>query len=46
MHPENGFTVAIMRLLMINNAWVAKAIAPAGMHIPCDALRYNKPNKP
>ena len=23
--------------------WVANAIAPAGMHILCIALRYNKP---
>ena len=25
--------------------WAADAIAPAGMHILCIALRYNKPNK-
>ena len=25
--------------------WVANAIAPAGMHILCIVMRYNKPNK-
>ena len=25
--------------------WAANTIVPAGMHILCIALRYNKPNK-
>ena len=28
-----------------SSAWAADMIAPAGMHIVCIALRYNKPNK-
>ena len=27
------------------SAWTADTIAPAGMHIQCIAMRYNKPNK-
>ena len=31
--------------LMINCAWAADTIAPAGMHVLCIAMRYIKSNK-